>query len=115
MATLVSVPLNSPYGILDFRDETLICGFREKPELPFWINAGIYIINPAIKDVLPTKGDHETMTFPQLAEQGQLRVFKSRAFWRTIDTVKDLTDVRADFEQMLFGAFLQSPATSVMS
>jgi NDP-sugar pyrophosphorylase family protein len=53
------------------------------------------------------------MTFPQLAEQGQLRVFKSRAFWRTIDTVKDLTEVRSDFEQMLFGAFLASPVSVV--
>lgn len=113
-ATLVSVPLNSPYGILDFRDETLICGFREKPELPFWINAGIYIMDPSIKEQLPVKGDHETLTFPKLAEQGELRVYKSRSFWRTIDTVKDLTDVRSDFEQMLFGAFLTTPMTSVM-
>lgn len=111
MATLVSVPLNSPYGILDFSDDTMISGFREKPELPFWINAGIYILNPAIKDLLPVKGDHETLTFPKLAENGKLRCFKSRAFWRTIDTVKDLTEVRNEFEQMLFGAFLQTTST----
>jgi len=42
-ATIVTVPLKSPYGILDLSAQGTICGFREKPELPFWINAGIYI------------------------------------------------------------------------
>jgi NDP-sugar pyrophosphorylase family protein len=111
-ATLVSVPLNSPYGILEINDETVVSGFREKPELPYWINAGIYIFDPSIKESLPTKGDHEVLTFPKLAEDGELRVFKTRAFWRTVDTIKDLTEVRNDFEQMLFGAFLQTTTTS---
>jgi NDP-sugar pyrophosphorylase family protein len=109
-ATIVSVPLRSPYGILEVTDENLVTGFTEKPELPFWINAGIYILDPSIIETLPTVGDHEELTFPVLAKEGRLRVYKSRAFWKTIDTVKDLTEVRADFEQMLFGAFFQSVA-----
>lgn len=108
MATIVSVPLRSPYGILEVTGESTVSGFTEKPELPFWINAGIYLLNPAILKELPEVGDHETSTFPQLAENGALRVFKTRAFWRTIDTVKDLTETRNEFEQLVFGAFLQS-------
>lgn len=109
VATLVSVPLRSPYGIIDLaQDSTTICGFKEKPELPFWINAGIYVFEPSIIQVLPKKGDHEELTFPQLAEEGKLKAFKTRAFWKTIDTVKDLTEVRSEFEQIVIGAFLQS-------
>jgi NDP-sugar pyrophosphorylase family protein len=107
-ATLVAVPLRSPYGIIDVKDESIVAGFKEKPELPFWINAGIYVFDPRIIEKMPVKGDHEELTFPQLAEQNQLRVFKTRAFWKTIDTVKDLTEVRSEFEQLVFGAFLQS-------
>lgn len=108
MATIVSVPLRSPYGILEVTDEDKVTGFKEKPELPFWINAGIYVLDPSIVNVLPKVGDHEEFTFPKLAAEGKLRVHKSRAFWKTIDTVKDLTEVRAEFEQMVFGAFIQS-------
>jgi NDP-sugar pyrophosphorylase family protein len=107
-ATIVSVPLRSPYGILEVSGDSQVTGFTEKPELPFWINAGIYLLDPKIVTELPTLGDHEEMTFPQLAKKGELRVFKTRAFWRTIDTVKDLTETRNEFEQLLFGAFLQS-------
>ena len=112
-ATLVAVPLRSPYGIIDVTDETVVSGFTEKPELPFWINAGIYVLDPRIIPAMPTKGDHEELTFPQLAKEKQLRVFKTRAFWKTIDTVKDLTEVRNEFEQLVFGAFLQSAPVTV--
>ncbi len=112
-ATLVAVPLRSPYGIIDVADETLVAGFTEKPELPFWINAGIYVLSPAIIKDLPVKGDHEELTFPALAKNKQLRVYRTRAFWKTIDTVKDLTEVRSEFEQLVFGAFLQSTPAGV--
>ncbi|HEY9676783.1 MAG TPA: nucleotidyltransferase family protein [Drouetiella sp.] len=107
-ATIVSVPLRSPYGILEVEGDSQVTGFTEKPELPFWINAGIYMLDPTIIPQLPKLGDHEELTFPQLAKKNELRVFKTRAFWRTIDTVKDLTETRNEFEQLLFGAFLQS-------
>jgi NDP-sugar pyrophosphorylase family protein len=113
MASIVSVPLRSPYGIVEVADNSLVTGFTEKPELPFWINAGIYLLNRRIVEQLPDVGDHETMTFPQLAKDGALRVFKTRAFWKTIDTVKDLTETRSEFEQLVFGAFLQSPTVAI--
>lgn len=105
IATLVAVPLKSPYGIVDLADDASVLGFKEKPELPFWINAGMYILSPAITNDLPQKGDHEVLTFPRLAREGGLKAFRSRSFWKTIDTVKDLTDARNDFEQLLLGAF----------
>jgi NDP-sugar pyrophosphorylase family protein len=105
-ATLVSAPLKSPYGIIE-TDDTIVTGFTEKPELPFWVNAGIYALDPAILSHLPLVGDHEVTTFPKLAEEGKLRTYKTRAFWKTIDTVKDLTEARAEFEKLVFGTFIQ--------
>lgn len=109
VVTLVSVPLVSPYGIVDFADQSsTVSGFTEKPQLPFWINAGIYILDPSVVPLLPDKGDHEETTFPQLAKNGELKAFKTNCFWKPVDTVKDLSELRNQIETMLLGAFFQS-------
>lgn len=108
--TLVSVPLVSPYGIVDFANQSsTVTGFTEKPELPFWINAGIYILDYRVFDALPDKGDHEESTFPALAKIGELQAFKTKCFWKPVDTVKDLSELRQQIEARLLGAFFQSP------
>jgi NDP-sugar pyrophosphorylase family protein len=113
MATVATVPLRSPYGIVELEGESNITAFREKPELPFWINAGIYMFNPKIVDLLPDNGDHETTTFPKLSEQNLLKAFKTRSFWRTVDTVKDLTELRTELESAFFSSFLSPEASGV--
>lgn len=94
-ATVVVTPFRSPYGIVDVDETNRVRGFREKPELPFWINAGIYVLSRAILPLLPERGDHEDTTFPRLAAEGRLAAYPSRAFWRGVDTVKDLEEVAA--------------------
>lgn len=111
LATLVSVPLVSPYGIVDFaNDPDTVTGFKEKPQLDYWINAGIYLFSPQALDLLPDKGDHEDTTFPTMALRGELKAFKTSCFWKPVDTIKDLSELRNQFEQMVLGAFFQSPA-----
>lgn len=95
LATIVVVPLRSPYGVVDSNEQDQITGFKEKPILPYWINAGIYIFNKKIKDLLPDVGDHETETFPSLPREKFL-VFKSEDYWRGVDTAKDLTDAEKE-------------------
>jgi NDP-sugar pyrophosphorylase family protein len=103
--TVVSVPMPSPYGVVDFNDRGLVTGFREKPTLPHWANAGIYVIDPSIYDLLPDRGDHEVTTMPVLAERGQMHAFKTHSFWRAMDTVRDITELRADMEKLFFTLF----------
>lgn len=104
--TVVLSPFISPYGIVDVGDDNKITGFHEKPELPYWINAGVYAINRDVRDLLPDQGDHEITTFPQLAEERRLGAFRSRAYWRGVDTIKDLSEVTKELEQRLLSAFL---------
>lgn len=94
-ATVVVTPFRSPYGIVEVDEANRVRGFREKPELPFWINAGIYVLSRGILPLLPDRGDHEDTTFPRLAAEGRLAAYPSRAFWRGVDTVKDLEEVAA--------------------
>jgi len=86
MVTLALAPLVSARGIVDTDHQDRVTGFREKPELPYWFNAGLYVLNPSVADRLPIKGDHEE----ELLE-GQLVAYKTRQLWRTVDTAKDLT------------------------
>lgn len=111
IATIVLTPFVSPYGLVETADDSLVVGFTEKPELPYWINGGIYVFSREIQDFLPTQGDHEDSTFPQLAAMGRLVAYKSRSYWKSVDTVKDLSEVNKELERRLIASFLtESPS-----
>ena len=92
LATIMVVPMVSPYGLVDMDASGTVTGFREKVEMEHWINAGIYLFDRAIAAELPDLGDHETETFPRLAQAGQLAAMRSRSFWRSVDSFKDLDE-----------------------
>ena len=92
LVTIMVVPMVSPYGLVDMNDDNDVNGFREKVELPYWINAGIYVFHRGIASQLPELGDHETETFPRLAQAGQISAFRTRSFWRSVDSFKDLRE-----------------------
>jgi NDP-sugar pyrophosphorylase family protein len=88
-------PLRSPFGIVRLARDRRVTGFEEKPLLPHWVNAGVYVLNREFFAMLPEVGDHETTVFPELAAAGRLYGFKSNAYWKAIDTVKDVTEAAA--------------------
>ena len=115
IATIVTVPLVSPYGIVEIDDQESVIGFREKPVLPFHVNAGIYVFSPEIIDLLPDKGDHEDSTFPELSKHGRLKAFRTtNVLWKSIDTMKDVSEIRTELERVLLSAFLQPDSLEIM-
>jgi NDP-sugar pyrophosphorylase family protein len=92
LATIMVVPMISPYGLVEVGPGDDVVGFREKVEMPHWINAGVYLFDRRIAEELPELGDHETGTFPRLARAGRILAHKSRAFWRSVDSFKDLRE-----------------------
>ena len=78
--------------VVNINSENIVTEFREKAEIPYWINSGIYVFNKAIMNLLPAIGDHETQTFPELAMSGQISAIPSREYWRGIDSLKDLRE-----------------------
>ncbi len=106
LVTDLVVPYVSQYGIVDVTDDGKVTGFRSEPRLPYWVNAGVYVMEQSIRELLPDKGDHEQHTFPKLAEDGKLLAYKSEKFWRAVDTVKDLTVVKEHFTRQLLERFL---------
>jgi NDP-sugar pyrophosphorylase family protein len=95
VATLLLMQLRSPYGIARQRGKH-ITGFREKPLLPHWLNAGVYVLNREFLEACPDVGDHEDRLFPELSAAGKLYAFRSRAYWKAIDTIKDLQEAEKE-------------------
>ncbi len=92
LATVLLASLRSPYGVVRLARGSRIAGFEEKPLLPYWVNAGVYALEREFFALLPEVGDHEMTVFPKLAPQGRLYGFRSDAYWKPIDTVKDVTE-----------------------
>ncbi|MDT0330832.1 nucleotidyltransferase family protein [Nocardiopsis lambiniae] len=92
LATLALAQFRTTWGIVDVDDEDRIEGFTQSPLLPVWINAGVYLFEPAITPLLPVKGDHESSTFPDLAGEGRLTAYRITGFWRGVDTAKDVKE-----------------------
>ncbi|WP_327385693.1 nucleotidyltransferase family protein [Streptomyces sp. NBC_01207] len=101
--TVALSPYRSNWGVAEL-DGDRIRGFVQSPELPYWINAGIYVFNPDVVGLLPDKGDHEDSTFPQLANDGRLIGYRLSGYWRGVDTVKDV--IEASKEIRATGAML---------
>jgi NDP-sugar pyrophosphorylase family protein len=89
-ATLTLAPLRSQFGVVDLDDDDVVTGFREAPQLPHWVNAGLYVLDEEALDQLPSRGDHETMTFPLLAARRRLLGYRHRGVWLTVNTPKEL-------------------------
>ncbi len=102
IAGIAVVPLRSPYGIIEVDDKLYVKRFVEKPLLEdYMINAGVYILRREVFDYLPEKGDLERTTFPKLAEERRLKAIYFRdAYWRSIDTHKDIDEVSKEIEKV---------------
>jgi NDP-sugar pyrophosphorylase family protein len=98
VATITLVPYPNQYGIVRSDDDAYVTSFAEKPKLDLWINAGIYLFTREIDDLLPAIGDHETETFPQLADAKRMAAYKSSAFWTSIESQKELREAGEYFK-----------------
>ena len=95
--TLLLTQLRSPFGIVRQRGKRIV-GFVEKPLLPHWLSAGVYVLGQEFFRRLPDSGDHEDELFPKLAAEGKLFAFRSKAYWKAIDTMKDLSEASAQLQ-----------------
>ena len=90
--------LVSPYGVVEL-SESKIIGFREKPKLNYYINAGIYIMSKDLKDILfkHNEGDIERLAFSEIASKGLMNYYKEDVFWQPVDSTKDLEVVKKEY------------------
>jgi mannose-1-phosphate guanylyltransferase len=95
--TVVLTPVADPsaFGLVRLNDDSSVEAFVEKPapdELrpgePFRINAGTYLLEPSVLEVIPAGRacSIEREVFPRLADAGALYGFPDDAYWRDIGT-----------------------------
>jgi NDP-sugar pyrophosphorylase family protein len=89
-ATITVNRLRSAFGVVELDQTDVVTAFREAPELPYWVNAGLYVLDDEAIERLPERGDHEHTTFPELAAERRLAAFRHDGFWITVNTPKDL-------------------------
>lgn len=88
-----------PYGVVNTSDHKLV-SIEEKPVHRYFINAGIYVLNPEVLSLIPkdTFFDMPTL-FEQLLSQGyEAGVFPVREYWLDIGRLSDYE--RANIEYM---------------
>lgn len=102
LGVIATIPLPSPFGILELDGED-IKGFVEKPVIrDYWINAGVYALKREALKYIPDKGDLERTSFPAMARDGVLGAVKYTGVrWKAVDTYKDLEEASRIVEEAL--------------
>ena len=96
----------SRFGLVNVDDSMWVSSFLEKPsgESPVkgLINAGIYIMSPAIFDYIPPgrKISVERDVFPTLAKEGKLLGYELDGYWTDIGTIHDYLETNFSFLKM---------------
>ncbi|AWK90297.1 alcohol dehydrogenase (plasmid) [Azospirillum thermophilum] len=90
--------LHVPYGVLELDGPRLV-RVVEKPAHQFYINAGIYILDPEILDHLPATRPYDMPTLFEdlIARGGKAAAFPIREYWRDIGRWTDLELAEAEF------------------
>jgi len=89
-ATITVARPPSPFGLVDLGHDDVVVAFREAGRVPYWVNAGVYVLAEEALARLPERGDHETTTFPELVAERRLRAYRHEGLWLTVNTPKDL-------------------------
>jgi dTDP-glucose pyrophosphorylase len=97
-----------PYGVVDV-DQTTITRIDEKPVHKFFVNAGIYCLNPEVLDAIPRSGVSDMPTiFGNLRKSDhKCTAFPVCEYWLDIGQRDDLARANSEYHSEFRG--LQSP------
>ena len=87
-----------PYGVLKLADHYLL-GIEEKPVLPFMCNAGIYVLNPEVLELVPKQQLFDmTDLLGEVLNAGlPVAAYPIHEYWLDIGQHQDLEKAREEF------------------
>jgi glucose-1-phosphate cytidylyltransferase len=88
-ASLLAVPPQASFHVVDLDDRDRVGGVRSVSELPLWVNGGYFVLRQDVFDVLHKDEDLVTDAFPRLAARGKLAAYRYDGFWAPMDTLKE--------------------------
>jgi dTDP-glucose pyrophosphorylase len=88
-----------PYGVVEINQEEIV-SIEEKPIHSFFVNAGIYLLEPECIDIIP---DNEFYDMPLLFENLILNKYKTISFplkeyWLDIGRIEDFKKANIDYQ-----------------
>jgi dTDP-glucose pyrophosphorylase len=92
--------ISVPYGVVEC-DDVRITHLREKPSVTLFINAGVYLLDPAACDFIPD-GRHFDMTdlIEALIEKGRTVVsFPIIEYWQDVGRLEDYRQAENDVQE----------------
>lgn len=89
--------LRIPFGVLEC-DGARVRGMSEKPLREFWINGGIYIVEPTVRDLIPadTRFDMTELIERMLREGRRVAGFPILEYWLDIGQPADYLRAQVD-------------------
>ncbi len=87
-----------PYGVVEINNHSIL-SIDEKPQHKFFVNAGIYVLNPEALKLIP-QNEHTDMTtlFEAIIEREyETAVFPVREYWIDIGHTRDYEKANDDF------------------
>lgn len=90
-----------PYGVVE-TDDQYMTGLEEKPTERYFVNAGIYALEPETLDLIP-KNEFFDMTelFEQLVDRERhVTVFPVREYWQDVGRKEEFRRVNGEYEEV---------------
>jgi len=89
-----------PYGVIE-SDGQQVVSIREKPVHHFFVNAGIYVLNPAILQFVEKNVylDMPTLLDKALSNKHRIPMFPVHEYWLDIGKMDDFTRANNDYRQ----------------
>ncbi|WP_103019494.1 nucleotidyltransferase family protein [Salinibacter altiplanensis] len=90
-----------PYGVIE-TEEQCMTGIEEKPRERYFVNAGIYILEPKTLDLVPQNEFFDmTELFEALIDRGaDTSVFPVREYWQDVGQKEDFRRANGEFEEV---------------
>jgi dTDP-glucose pyrophosphorylase/predicted transcriptional regulator len=91
-----------PYGVVEIENQCLI-GIKEKPVYKYFVNAGMYVINPSLLAHIPKNEYYQMNCFLQDAinKRYQVNAFPLMEYWSDIGQLPDYEKACQAFEEMV--------------
>jgi len=94
--------LEVPFGVVQIENHKIL-NVDEKPVQKFFVNAGIYVLEPEILEMIPKESfyDMPNLFNKLLAEKIETVAFPVREYWIDIGRMEDLTKVSGEIAEVL--------------
>ena len=89
-----------PFGKVTLENGINVIRFQHRETLDFYVSTGHYVFKKsAVKTLFPDKGDFEFTAMQRLADKKMLQGYTYHGMWFTLNTMKDLMEIRRFFKE----------------